>query len=162
MRTLRWAGLAALTLTLAAVAFAQGRRMALTHDPARCQFDAQGASASICDLRETAQRRAPSGKAEVRFLAQGEEAFVAELRLAPRATVPEHRDPTEEYIHVLSGGGILYVEDVAFRLGPGRTAFMPAGAKVRYENGAEETVALQIFAGPGPAKKYGAWAAPAK
>jgi len=34
---------------------------------------------------------------------------------------------------------------------------MPAHAKVRYDNGQDELVALQIFAGPAPATKYAPW-----
>ena len=37
--------------------------------------------------------------------------------------------------------------------------FMPANAEVSFQNGEAEMLALQVFAGPDPAKKYDAWIA---
>ena len=34
---------------------------------------------------------------------------------------------------------------------------MPAGATVKYKNGAKRMIAVQVFAGPESADKYGAW-----
>ncbi len=39
----------------------------------------------------------------------------------------------------------------------GSAVFVPAGAQVRFENGARPTTILQVFAGPGPAAKYDSW-----
>ena len=100
---------------------------------------------------------APSGKARMTPLAEGKEAFLARLELDPGAKVPEHRDATEEYIHVLHGHGTIYIEDAAHPVAPGTTVYMPAHAKVRFENGKESLVGLQVFAGPSPAKKYASW-----
>lgn len=99
----------------------------------------------------------PSKAAEIRFLACGDNAFLGELKMQANGKVPEHRDATEEYIHVLEGGGRIFIDGRAHTIGPGDTVFMPAGAKVRFENGPKELRALQVFAGPGPAQKYAGW-----
>ncbi len=102
-------------------------------------------------------RNAPNGKATITELARGENAFVGRLEMAPGAQVPEHRDPTEEYVHVLEGHGTISIDGVKHELKPGSTVFMPANALVTYQNGDRRLVALQVFAGPGPAAKYEKW-----
>lgn len=102
-------------------------------------------------------RTASHGKAQVTPLAEGRNAWIGRLEIAPGAKVPEHRDPTEEYIHVLSGSGTMWIDDKQHEVGPGATVFMPANAKVRFENGKASMTAVQVFAGPGPAAKYSAW-----
>lgn len=106
---------------------------------------------------EAEHRQAPSGKADVFFLARGSNAFVARLELAENGAVPEHRDATEEYLYILEGGGELMIEDRPYAIGPGSAIYMPANAKVSYQNGDARLVALQVFAGPEPAAKYDAW-----
>jgi quercetin dioxygenase-like cupin family protein len=105
-----------------------------------------------------AERRvAPNGKATVTILARGREAFVARLEMEPGAAVPEHRDATEEYIHVLEGTGTITIDEATFSLAAGDTVYMPADAKVSFQNGDAPLVGLQVFAGPEPAAKYDAW-----
>lgn len=111
----------------------------------------------VVALQDAKERAAPSGKASVQQLARGEAAFLGRLTLQPGAVVPEHRDPTEEYIHVISGGGTMTIDGVTWTVGPGDTVFMPAHALVTYTNGDAPTVVLQVFAGPGPSDKYDAW-----
>jgi quercetin dioxygenase-like cupin family protein len=108
-------------------------------------------SSSLCT-----QENAPKN-GRVTRLAQGKNAFLARLEMDPFAKVPEHRDATEEYIHVLSGHGTMWIDDEQTVVGPGDTVFMPANAKVRFENGPSSMSAIQVFAGPGPAEKYTAW-----
>lgn len=105
-------------------------------------------------------RTAPSGKAGVTILARGENAFVARLRMDAGAAVPVHRDATEEYIHVLEGGGTITVDGTDYPIATGDTVYMPADAEVSFQNGDAELVGLQVFAGPEPAAKYGGWTAP--
>ncbi len=100
---------------------------------------------------------AGSGKAWITRLAQGEGAFVGMLELAPHAAVPEHQDATDEYIYVLSGRGTLTMAGTPYELGATSLVYMPAGITVSYQNGDTKLVALQVFAGPGPAKKYDNW-----
>lgn len=108
--------------------------------------------------RDAAPRRQnPPGTAIATRLVQGRNAYVGALVLAPGAKVPEHQDPTEEYLVVVRGGGTLTIDGATHRLAAGDAVLMPAGATVSYENGPDETEVLQVFAGPGPAAKYDAW-----
>ncbi|MFT4622782.1 MAG: quercetin dioxygenase-like cupin family protein [Myxococcota bacterium] len=118
---------------------------------------AAGSSGSVVGLTSAPVRVAPSGTAKVYLLARGENAFIGRLELDAGAAVPEHRDPTEEFIHVLQGTGTLTMNGVPHVLGPGATVYMPANAEVSYANGPERMIAVQVFAGPGPADKYDAW-----
>ena len=115
------------------------------------------ASPTVIPLDAAPKQVAPSGKASVQHLAYGENAYIGRLEMKAGAAVPEHRDATEEYIHVIAGTGTLMIEDQSYELEPGTTVFMPADAKVSYQNGDEDMVAIQIFAGPEPSAKYEAW-----
>ncbi|MCH9681903.1 MAG: cupin domain-containing protein [Deltaproteobacteria bacterium] len=114
-------------------------------------------SPPVTTAADAERRVAPSGKARVTILARGANAFIARLEMDAGATVPEHRDATEEYIHVLQGSGTIVVDDQPFALAPGSTVYMPANAKVSYQNGDEPLVGLQVFSGPEPAAKYDGW-----
>ncbi len=113
--------------------------------------------ARVVDLAQAEHRQPPSKKADVWLLARGHNAFVGKLELAAGGAVPEHRDATEEYLHIVEGGGQLMIDDHPYEVGPGTTIYMPANAKVSFQNGATKLVALQVFAGPEPAAKYDAW-----
>ncbi len=117
--------------------------------------------APIATVRSLAQveHRRKGDAAEVYLLARGDNAFLGKLEMAPGGEVPEHRDPTEEYIHILAGGGVFHIDGQAHTVGPGTTIFMPANALVSFKNGDARLVAIQVFAGPGPAAKYDAWTA---
>lgn len=108
-------------------------------------------------LEDSPTRSAPNGSATVTVLAHGTQAFVAKLEMSPGATVPSHRDETEETIYVLEGSGSLTMDATTYSVGPGTTIFMPAGAEVSFENGDAPLVGIQVFAGPQPAAKYDAW-----
>jgi quercetin dioxygenase-like cupin family protein len=116
------------------------------------------ANASRVIALDTAERRAaPSGTAAITMLARGDAAFLGKLEMEPGATVPEHRDATEEYIHVLEGGGVMLIDGERYEIGPGDTIYMAPEALVSFENGEVPMVAIQVFAGPAPADKYEAW-----
>lgn len=117
----------------------------------------QARAPSVVAVDDAEVREPPSKKASITTLARGEEAFVGKLTLAPGGAVPQHRDPTEEYIHVLSGSGVITIDGVEHPLSAGHTVYMPANAEVSYANGDEELVAIQVFAGPESADKYAAW-----
>jgi quercetin dioxygenase-like cupin family protein len=128
--------------------------------PSMILFCACGASPpapAVVKSTDVQTRWAPSGKAHIEILARGSNAFLGRLTMDAGGTVPEHQDPTEEYIHVLKGTGTLTIDGWKHEVGPGDTVFMPAGATVSYHNGDEEMVAIQVFAGPGPADKYDGW-----
>ena len=116
-----------------------------------------GVSPPITRAAEAERRVAPNGKARVTMLARGREAFVGKLEMDAGAAVPEHRDSTEEYVHVLEGAGTMVIDDVAYPIAKGDTVYMPADAKVSFQNGDAPLVGLQVFAGPEPAAKYDAW-----
>ncbi len=118
---------------------------------------AAGGGATVTHLADAERRGPGNGNAEIATLARGQEAFIGRLTMAAGGAVGEHQDATEEYIHVLSGDGTLTIDGVAHELTAGSTAFMPAGATVTYQNGAQELVALQVFAGPESADKYQKW-----
>jgi len=123
-----------------------------------CSTAVAGSWAPTVQTLESAPVRvAPSGKARVQELAVGSGAWVGRLSMDGGAAVPEHRDPTEETIHVLSGSGVVTIDGQDHELGPGSTVFMPAEARVSFQNGPETLVALQVFAGPQSATKYEAW-----
>ncbi len=107
------------------------------------------------------ETRHKGDQATVQLLARGDNAFVGKLTMAPGAEVPEHTDPTEEYIHILAGGGVFTIDGQTYDVGPGTTIYMAPGARVQFKNGPEQLVALQVFAGPGPADKYNQWTAAA-
>ena len=156
MRVLRtWAGLGA--------AFVLGACAATTaQSVASGGFSGSPSAATVIHLEGAETREVGGGKASIKFLARGQNAFVGKLQMAAGGKVPEHRDATEEYIHVLSGGGTIFIEDKPSTLKAGTTVYMPAGAKVRFDNGPEPLVAVQVFAGPGPAAKYDKWQAVTK
>lgn len=116
-----------------------------------------GPMATVVGLDAAPSARAPTGKAQVWHLARGDNAYLGRLEMAPGAAVPEHQDETEEYIHILEGTGTMMVDGQRHEVGPGTTIYMPAHAKVSFENGDARLVGLQVFAGPAPAKKYDKW-----
>ena len=97
------------------------------------------------------------GKAKIEILSKGKAAFLGRLTIAPGVHIPEHRDETEEYLYFLQGGGELYIEGKKILVTAGDAVYMPAKALVSYQNGSVETVVVQVFAGPSPAKKYDRW-----
>lgn len=115
--------------------------------------------ASVLDLEDAPQATAPSGQATVTHLARGENAYIGRLKMNPGAAVPQHRDATEEYIHILEGSGQITIEGKVYAVKAGTTIYMPAHAQVSFQNGNAELVGLQVFAGPGPAAKYNRWKA---
>ncbi|PRQ00583.1 hypothetical protein ENSA7_60780 [Enhygromyxa salina] len=115
------------------------------------------AKATVVALALAPSFTAPNGKATVAHLALGQNAYLGRLRMDAGAAVPVHRDPTEEYIHVLEGTGTMTIDGETHAIAPGTTIYMPANAEVSYQNGDQEMVALQVFAGPEPVAKYQAW-----
>lgn len=106
---------------------------------------------------EATVRQIKGGKAKIAELVEGQKAFVGKLSLAPGMAVPEHRDPTEEYIFVLEGSGTISIDGTTYEVRKGTAIYMPAGTKVSYQNGDKPFVGLQVFAGPEAASKYDSW-----
>ena len=113
--------------------------------------------ATVVTLDAAPTRAVPSGKASIKTLALGKNAFIGQLWLAPGGKVPLHRDATEEYIYIVSGQGQITIDGTTSKVGPGTTVYMPANAEVTFQNGDQPLVAIQVFAGPASAKKYEKW-----
>jgi len=128
--------------------------------PATAPEQAPTAAVVITDA-DAEHRTAPNGKGEIVRLVTGTNAFLGKLSMDPGGEVPLHRDPTEEYIYVLQGSGLMTIDGKEYEIGPNTAIYMPANAEVSFKNGAEQLVALQVFAGPEPAAKYDKWT-PAK
>ena len=111
----------------------------------------------VVHLGQYEVRQVGQGKAQIEILAQGQEAFLGRLTVAGGGAVPEHRDPTEEYLLIISGSGVLNLDGETHALKAGSVVYMPAQAKVSFKNGPDPLVAIQVFAGPQSAKKYDAW-----
>ncbi len=146
------------TLPLVLLGFALGAcaTAAVQSAPTAAAADASGA-ATVIALEAAERRTAPNGKATITHLARGENAYLGRLEMEGGGAVPTHRDPTEECIHVLEGGGLMRIDGVEHEISAGTTIYMPADAEVSYTNGPERLVAIQVFAGPAPAAKYEAW-----
>ena len=113
--------------------------------------------AAVTSFDDTERRIAPNGKADVRVLAYGVDAFFGHLRMDGGAEVPEHRDTSEEYLYILSGKGTITIDGKAHPLKAGDSVYMPRNAKVSFKNGDGELVAIQVFADNKSASKYDAW-----
>lgn len=125
--------------------------------PTTTAASASGSAATVVALAAAARATAPSGKATITHLARGSNAYLGLLRMDAGAAVPAHRDPTEEYIHVLEGSGTMTIDGERYEVDAGTTVYMPADAEVSFQNGGAPMVAIQVFAGPEPAAKYDAW-----
>ncbi len=134
----------------------QGSAAPTTEAPAT-STNAPREVATVIALKDASRATSPNGKAEIVHLARGRNAYLGRLRMDPGGAVPVHRDPTEEFIHVLEGRGTMTIDGTQHTIEPGTTVYMPADAEVSYQNGDEELVAIQVFAGPEPASKYDAW-----
>lgn len=113
--------------------------------------------AAVVPFEMAPVRVAPTGQARIRQLARGHNAFLGLVEMDGGAKVPLHKDPTEEYIHVLEGSGKITIDGAVHDVTVGTTIYMPANAEVSFENGEQKLVGLQVFAGPEPAMKYDAW-----
>ena len=115
-------------------------------------------AATVTHVKTAPAQQPPSAKATIVHLARGKNAYVGHLTMAPGGKVPLHRDPTEEYIYIISGGGKITVDGKTHAVKAGSMVYMPAKAEVTFQNGSKPLVALQVFAGPGSADKYRKWA----
>ena len=111
----------------------------------------------ILKTKEATRRQVGGGKAIIEIFKEGKQAFIGRLTLAAGASVPLHRDPTEEYLLIESGSGEITIDGVRSTVRSGDLIYMPAKAEVSYQNGNQTLIALQIFAGPTSARKYDRW-----
>ena len=121
------------------------------------QAKESGSQATVLHTGKMEMRQVGGGKAIIEKLALGKNAFVGKLTLAAGASVPVHRDITEEYLYILKGGGTLVIDGQSHKIQAGSAIYMPAKAEVHFKNGPTPLVALQVFAGPESANKYEKW-----
>ena len=139
-------------------AFALGACVSsLAHQAPPIKAVASSQGPSVIHIGDAKRVGVPSGKATLTHLAKGKNAFLGKLRMNAQASVPLHRDATEEYIHILEGSGTMSIDGRDYKVGAGTTVYMPANAEVKFQNGPEELIALQVFAGPEPSAKYDNW-----
>ena len=119
------------------------------------------AQAGVTNVFDAPMRVHPKG-AVVRLLNQNlkkdpKSAFIAHLTVPAGGKVPLHRDETEEYLYVLEGSGTIWINGKKQKIKSGDFVAMAAKAEVKFENGDQPLIAIQIFAPPGPEKKYKSW-----
>jgi len=112
---------------------------------------------SVIGAEGLERRQLGGGKAEIVHLVRGQEAYLGRLSLKGGVNVPTHRDPTEEYLIIERGRGVIKIDGVEHTLQPGSVVYMPANAEVSFTNSDQPLVALQVFAGPKSADKYRKW-----
>jgi quercetin dioxygenase-like cupin family protein len=114
----------------------------------------------VISQKDAPKRWTPDGRAHATLLTKGQNAYVGLLEMDGGVSVPEHRDPTEEFIFVIEGSGTMHIDDRAYDVQAGDAIYMPADAKVRFRSDEGYTTkVVQVFAGPGPSKKYDNWKA---
>ena len=111
----------------------------------------------IIETKAAPKRQVGGGKAVIELYKEGQSAFIGRLTLAPKASVPKHRDPTEEYLLIESGAGMITIDGAVRSVKAGDLVYMPARAEVSFTNGNQTLIAIQIFAGPASARKYDKW-----
>jgi len=71
--------------------------------------------------------------------------FLAVARLAPGKEIERHIDPMEEIYFVLSGTGLMQVDDDSRQVGPGDATWIPTGSgHALLNNGSEDCVILVV------------------
>lgn len=119
------------------------------------------AGGSITNVDEVYGKRHPASGAIIKFLAtpekQGASAFVGHLMLKANSRIPEHQDPTDEYVYFISGGGTIWIDGKKFDVRSGSLVFMPAKSKVKFETGDQDTTIIQMFVPSGSESKYSTW-----
>jgi quercetin dioxygenase-like cupin family protein len=74
--------------------------------------------------------------------------FLAIARIEPGRKIEEHVDPMEEIYFVLSGSGLMQVDDEQRQVGPGDAAWIPAGSGHSLSNNGEGECVILVVASP--------------
>lgn len=106
---------------------------------------------------DATSRISPDEDVSIVWLAEGNNAYVGELRIKAGAEVPDHDHESEEYLYVKQGGGVLTLDGEDHDLSEGTAVLIPEGAEHSFVNGDEMTVALQVFSSPDGAQRYLDW-----
>ena len=111
----------------------------------------------VLNFADAPRRVAPNEEVSIVWLAQGNNAYLGELNLAPETVVPPHQHDSEEYLFIIEGGGVLTIDGQEHELTPGTAVLIPAATQHSYVNGDHHTIAFQIFADPQGAQRYLEW-----
>ena len=74
--------------------------------------------------------------------------FLAIARLEPGKKIEEHVDPMEEIYFVLSGSGLMQVDDEQRQVGPGDATWIPVGSRHSLLNDGEGECVILVVASP--------------
>lgn len=105
----------------------------------------------------TLDLRIARGGLRVQELARGENAYVGKLILSPGGRIRPRETSAEEYLYVLQGRGTLTIDQTTHYVTPGTAIYVPPRSRISFVNGARSLIALQVFAGPGPADRFASW-----
>jgi len=75
--------------------------------------------------------------------------FLAVARLAPGKEIKGHIDPMEEIYFVMSGTGLMQVDDESRQVGPGDATWIPTGSSHALLNNGMEDCVILVVASPG-------------
>lgn len=106
---------------------------------------------------DSVARISPDDRVGVLALAEGRNAYVGQISLAPDTEVPLHRHESEEYLFILEGGGTMTIEGEQYELAAGSMVAVPSNAEHGFVNGPRRTVAFQVFAIPDAAHRFLEW-----
>ncbi len=116
-----------------------------------------GPVASVVHAGRIAPRIADEGQTRVVPITRGEKAYLGEFSLAPGVELKPRAREAEEYLYILTGSGVLTVDERSYLVGPRMGIYLPAGSQVGWINGPDRLVAVQFFAGPSPGPDYLEW-----
>jgi len=74
--------------------------------------------------------------------------FLAVARLAPGKEIESHIDPMEEIYFVLSGTGLMQVDDESRQVGSGDATWIPTGSSHALLNNGSEDCVILVVASP--------------
>jgi mannose-6-phosphate isomerase-like protein (cupin superfamily) len=72
--------------------------------------------------------------------------FLAIANLAPGKQIETHVDPMEEIYFVLTGSGLMHVDDDGRQVGAGDATWIPAGSSHHLLNNGEEDLVILVVA----------------
>jgi mannose-6-phosphate isomerase-like protein (cupin superfamily) len=74
--------------------------------------------------------------------------FLAIAKLAPGREIEPHVDPMEEIYFVLSGSGMMHVDEEKRQVGPGDAIWIPIGSRHALANNGQGDCVILVVASP--------------
>lgn len=114
--------------------------------------------AAVVQADRITPRISVGGKVQVVPMATGQWAYLGEFVLRPGAEKElERGDFQEEFLYVLFGTAVLVVDGRSYLVGPRMGIYLPPRSTVKWSNGPEPLVAVQLIAGAAPGTSYQEW-----